>query len=68
MLALVVEVEEVFHHCAKAFLRSGLWEPQTWQPDVVESRAEIAHALERPEDSVEELREYYGERYAQHLY
>ncbi|WP_191563116.1 MSMEG_1061 family FMN-dependent PPOX-type flavoprotein [Janibacter melonis] len=68
VLALVVEVEEVFHHCAKAFLRSGLWEPQTWQPDVVESRAEIAHALERPEDSVEELREYYGERYAQQLY
>ncbi|MEX1907356.1 pyridoxamine 5'-phosphate oxidase family protein [Janibacter sp. Y6] len=68
VLALVVEVEEVFHHCAKAFLRSGLWEPQTWQPDAVESRAEIAHALERPEDSVEELREYYGERYAQQLY
>lgn len=68
VLALVVEIEEVFHHCAKAFLRSGLWDPKSWQPDAVESRAEIAHALERPEDSVEELREYYGERYAQQLY
>lgn len=25
-----VAVEEVFLHCAKAFLRSGLWQPETW--------------------------------------
>ena len=25
VLAVVVEIEEVFFHCAKAFLRSGLW-------------------------------------------
>ena len=30
ILALVVEVEEVFHRCAKAFLRSALWRPDTW--------------------------------------
>jgi predicted pyridoxine 5'-phosphate oxidase superfamily flavin-nucleotide-binding protein len=35
---MVVEVQQVFFHCAKAFLRSGLWEPETWQPDVVPSR------------------------------
>lgn len=29
-LALLVEVEEVFFHCAKAFRRSHLWEPETW--------------------------------------
>src|SRR6058998_2414121 len=32
-LAIGVEVEEVFLHCAKAFKRSGLWEPQRW-PDI----------------------------------
>src|SRR5439155_21813217 len=32
-LAIGVEVEEVFIHCAKAFKRSGLWEPARW-PDV----------------------------------
>ena len=32
LLALVVEVEEVFHHCAKAFLRSELWDPASWRP------------------------------------
>ena len=32
-LAIGVEVEEVFLHCAKAFKRSGLWEPSRW-PDL----------------------------------
>jgi len=31
-LAILVEVEELYMHCAKAFLRSSLWEPETW-PD-----------------------------------
>ncbi|MEV0620014.1 pyridoxamine 5'-phosphate oxidase family protein [Nonomuraea sp. NPDC050404] len=31
-LAVLVEVEELFIHCAKAFLRSSLWKPETW-PD-----------------------------------
>ncbi|MEU0794796.1 pyridoxamine 5'-phosphate oxidase family protein [Amycolatopsis sp. NPDC005961] len=29
-LAVVVEVEELYMHCAKAFLRSSLWQPETW--------------------------------------
>lgn len=32
LVALVVEVEEVFFQCAKAFRRSRLWDPATW-PD-----------------------------------
>ena len=67
VLALVVEVEEVFHHCAKAFLRASLWQPETWA-DPVPPRPVIAQALERPEDSLETLTEYYGPRYAEHLY
>jgi uncharacterized protein len=30
MLAVVVDVEEVFMHCAKAFIRSRLWQPDQW--------------------------------------
>lgn len=30
MLVIRVEVEEVFFHCAKAFLRSRLWQPDAW--------------------------------------
>lgn len=31
-LAIVVEVDEVFTHCARSFLRSKLWDPASW-PD-----------------------------------
>jgi uncharacterized protein len=31
--ALVVRPDQVFIHCAKAFRRSGLWEPETWSPE-----------------------------------
>jgi hypothetical protein len=30
LLAVAVEVEEAFLHCAKAFRRSRLWQPETW--------------------------------------
>lgn len=29
-VAVGVDVDEVFLHCAKAFRRSGLWDPATW--------------------------------------
>jgi PPOX class probable FMN-dependent enzyme len=31
-VAVVVAVEQCFIHCAKAFRRSALWEPETWLP------------------------------------
>ncbi|MCP2034678.1 PPOX class probable FMN-dependent enzyme [Planomicrobium sp. HSC-17F08] len=30
LLGIGVDVEECFIHCAKAFRRSGLWEPESW--------------------------------------
>jgi PPOX class probable FMN-dependent enzyme len=68
LLALVVDVEEVFHHCAKAFLRSQLWDPSTWQPGAVPDRPHVAKALDRPEASMEELAAYYGPGYGGDLY
>lgn len=67
-LALVVHVDEVFSHCSKAFLRSTLWDPATWTPDALPSRAQIARALERPDESLEALEAYYGPSYADGLY
>ena len=67
VLALVVDIEEVFHHCAKAFLRSRLWQPDSWQ-DPVPPRPVIAKTLEAPEKSLEELTAYYGDSYAAKLY
>jgi PPOX class probable FMN-dependent enzyme len=69
VLAVVVEIEQVFHHCGKAFLRSQLWDPGSWRPDAVPSRARIAQALERPDDRLEELERYYApENYSAGLY
>ncbi|GAA3614198.1 pyridoxamine 5'-phosphate oxidase family protein [Microlunatus ginsengisoli] len=67
ILALLVEIEEVFHHCAKAFLRSQLWQPETWT-DPVPPRPVIAHELDAKDQSVEQLTTYYGEQYAAKLY
>lgn len=69
LLALVVEIEEVFFHCAKAFLRSGLWQPETWAPDVtVPRRAVIAKEVEHAPGTLAELDAYYGPDYAKGLY
>ncbi|ADB33329.1 pyridoxamine 5'-phosphate oxidase-related FMN- binding protein [Kribbella flavida DSM 17836] len=67
-LALLVEIEEIFHHCSKAFLRSKLWKAETWQPDAVPSRAKIAKTLDRPNDDLAELEEYYGPKYETGIY
>ena len=67
-LALVVEIEEVFHHCSKAFLRSALWKSDTWDPDALPSRACIAKSVERTEETLEDLERYYGPEYANRLY
>jgi PPOX class probable FMN-dependent enzyme len=67
-LAVLVDIDEVFFHCSKAFLRSKAWEPEAWQPTAVPRRAVIAQAVERPEDSLEQLDEYYGDSSADGLY
>jgi PPOX class probable FMN-dependent enzyme len=67
-LALLVKIEEIFHHCSKAFLRSKVWKPETWEPDAVPSRAKIAKALDRPTEELAELEEYYGPSYEESIY
>ena len=60
--ALVVEVREVYMHCAKAFIRSGLWKPETW-PDrsemptlgeIVRDQLAIAESASAIADRIEE--------------
>lgn len=67
-LVIEVAIEQIFFHCAKAFLRSELWSPASWHPESIPSRAQISKALERPDDSIEELEAYYGSAYAEGLY
>ena len=32
-VAVVVDVEQCFIHCAKALRRSSLWDPESWLPE-----------------------------------
>jgi PPOX class probable FMN-dependent enzyme len=67
-LALVVEIEQIFFHCAKAFLRSSLWRPETWNPDVLPSHAHIVKSVQATQETLEELERYYGPEYLTRLY
>jgi uncharacterized protein len=60
ILALEIAVEEAFFHCAKAFLRSDAWQPDTWKPEALPSVAQMAQAL-RSNMSLAELERYYSE-------
>lgn len=70
LLAIVVDIEDLFFHCAKAFLRSQLWDPHSWEPEArVPRRAVIASEVEPSGMSVEQLDDYYRpENYAEGLY
>jgi PPOX class probable FMN-dependent enzyme len=68
-LALVVEIEQVFHHCGKAFMRSELWEPASWHPEALPSTACVTKAVVDTPETVAVLERYYGgEQYAKTLY
>ncbi|MFE6975520.1 MSMEG_1061 family FMN-dependent PPOX-type flavoprotein [Streptomyces sp. NPDC057682] len=67
-LALLVEPEEIYFHCAKSFLRAALWDPDSWDPEAVPSRARIARATEWTDVPLAALEERYGPRYARQLY
>ncbi|MBE1487411.1 pyridoxamine 5'-phosphate oxidase family protein [Plantactinospora soyae] len=68
VLALVVEIEQIFFHCAKAFMRSGLWRPETWDPEVLPPHPQIIKRVQQIEETLEQLETYYGPQYAKGLY
>src|SRR3954470_20502773 len=61
--ALVVAADEVYAHCPKAFIRSSLWQPETWPSlDGVPTAAEVMAAHHRdPDRSVAEEQTYLDE-------
>lgn len=70
--ALVVRPDQVYIHCAKAFRRSGLWDPETWNPDAAPDGVRILTSQglvpAKHEDSVRKsLTEGYVSELAQDL-
>ena len=70
IMAMVVEIDQVFSHCAKAFMRSRLWQPETWPArDAMPSVAELCKVIQDPAETLEELQEHYKpENYEKLLY
>ncbi len=67
-VATVVEIDQVYMHCARAFLRSGLWKPESWpDPDTIPTLGAImCEQKERPapdESSGKRQEEYRSKLY-----
>jgi len=67
-LALVIDIETIFFHCAKAFMRSKLWRPETWHPDVLPPHATIVKDVQDTPETLAELQRHYEPSYEDLLY
>ena len=57
-----------FDDCPKAFMRSRLWDPETWNPDAVPPHAQIVKSVQPCEETLAELERHYGPQYESLLY
>lgn len=66
---LIVKAKEIFLHCAKAFIRSKFWQPDTW-PDRSEipSMGEIMRDQIELQDSADEIDEALSKNYRDDLW
>ncbi|GAE32703.1 pyridoxamine 5'-phosphate oxidase family protein [Halalkalibacter hemicellulosilyticus] len=70
LLGIGVEVEECFIHCAKAFIRSRLWEPSSWtEKSLLPSASKMLfkHA-KLPNTSADAIQERLEQSYSKRLY
>jgi hypothetical protein len=67
-LALVIDIETIFFHCAKALMRSKMWRPETWHPDVLPPHATIVKEVQDTPETLAELERHYGPSYQDLLY
>ena len=69
IMALLVEIDQIFMHCPKAFMRSRLWQPQSWRPEALPSPAALIKAIQETPETLEELEDYYAPaNYSRRLY
>ena len=68
-LALIVDIDEAYMHCPRAFKRSKLWVPETWpQKGSVPSMAAILHEMFHSDEPLEAFAEEREERASRELY
>jgi PPOX class probable FMN-dependent enzyme len=67
-LGIGLEVEEAFIHCAKAFIRSSLWDPDTWPEELPSASAILRDHVDIPEVTVDDVAARLEESYTKTLY
>jgi uncharacterized protein len=67
-LGIGLEVEEAFIHCAKAFIRSSLWDPESWPDELPSASAILRDHVDIPEVTVDDVAARLEESYAKTLY
>lgn len=67
-LGIGVEVEEAFIHCAKAFIRSALWQPETWPDEVPSASLMLRDHIDIPDLTLDAVEARLDESYKKTLY
>jgi PPOX class probable FMN-dependent enzyme len=67
--AIVVDVDEAYLHCAKAFIRSSMWDPASWaRPDDLASPARIwKDHMALADMTLEDIQSYLDDDYQNNL-
>ncbi len=66
-VAVVIDIDAVFMHCAKAFRRGGVWHPETW-PDLTDTAAcEMFNDISGSDMAPAEMRRSLEVNYAEDL-
>ncbi|WP_024801049.1 pyridoxamine 5'-phosphate oxidase family protein [Nocardia sp. BMG51109] len=70
VLAVEVAIDQIFHHCAKAFMRSSLWQPDGWPHDELPGQARLTKEVQpNVTETLEQLEQHYSpETYQKLLY
>jgi uncharacterized protein len=67
-LGIGLEVEEAFIHCAKAFIRSSLWDPESWPEELPSASAILRDHVDIPDVTEADVAARLEESYAKTLY
>lgn len=66
-VVVVLDIDSVFMHCAKAFRRGGVWEPDTWTGLSDTVACDMFNDISGSEMPAAEMRQYLEASYAEDL-
>lgn len=68
MLSILVDIDEAYTQCSKAFLRSHLWDPQRFEdPATMPTGGQVHRAIQGQEFDAEEYDKERAERYGRRV-